>query len=77
MKLILSNPQAKAIADAMMALNNVSMKLKAEIGDIDGDYINCFEKDGIVKVNRVYHFQMMEQECYDSQSAFLLAYGLN
>lgn len=77
MAFILNKAQSEAIISAFAALNNVNMKLKAEIVYFDGDFINCFERpNGSIKVNRVCRYLLVEEEIFTSQADFIEAYEL-
>lgn len=71
MSKILNTAQARAIADAMCALNNVNGKIECAIGPIE-----VWEhKTGEVVV----HYQgpgRTRDERYDNQNAFMAAYGV-
>ena len=74
--MILNNSQARAVYDAMCALNNVDATIKASFGDESTEGINVFEARGNVCVVRVVQYGVTESQVYANQAAFAKAYGL-
>ena len=73
--MILDKSQAKAIYDAMCALNNVSGKITAKFGKQDWDFTSAFETEsGEIIVTRAYHYKTQEREIYNNQAEFAAAY---
>lgn len=69
--MILNQSQAEAVYSAMRALNNVSGRVFATMGDQ-----RVTEANGCVTVFEYLDGQWEPGERYDSQAAFAAAYGL-
>lgn len=76
--MILDKSQAKAIYDAMCALNNVGGKIRVFFGDADSDLTTVSEHndEGRVSVTRSYHYRVQEREDYKNQHEFAISYGV-
>lgn len=76
MSKILTQAQAKAVYDAMCALNNVGATIKASFGSVHTDGVNVFESLGEIHVALVQKYDVVDSEIYAGQSAFAAAYSL-
>lgn len=77
--MILNNSQAKAVYNAMCELNNINGKIKATFEQTSVDtFTNVFEKEenGIVIVNKVVKFTIVEREVFTNKAEFQTAYGV-
>ena len=75
--MILNPSQAKAVYDAMCALNNVSAKVKAMFGNVADTGVNVFEDElDTVTVAEVARYNVVRSENYKSQADFAAAYSL-
>jgi len=76
--MILNQAQAKAVQDAMCALNNVNAKIKAMFGNVADSGVNVFEDElDTVTVVEVAMYNVVRSEYYSSQADFFKAYGLS
>lgn len=75
--MILNQAQAKAVYDAICALNNVNALLKASFGELSGSFIGaCSFEDGAVRVWSGSQFRTSRNENFTTQDDFVKAYEL-
>lgn len=77
--MILTQAQAKAVYDAMCALNNVSGQInRIQFGDLSEKAICVGQIDSSesVRVWYVEHFQTRRNENFTTQDDFVTAYGV-
>jgi len=78
MSKILTPAQAKAVYDAMSALNNVNAKVKASFGNVADTGVNVFEDElDTITVVEVAQYNVVRAEHYMNQHRFAAAYDVN
>ncbi len=76
--MILNQLQAKAVYDAMCALNNVNIFLSAQLSNNDDTTTYVLQYSfGTIKIGRMARTGDIEREVYTGQAHFVLAYNLD